>query len=69
LADREINGSLYLDWNGSAPVRHEARAAACAALDLTGNPSSVHYEDARRANWSSRRAMPLRRWSKPIRAT
>lgn len=34
----------YLDWNASAPLREEARAAAAAALDLTGNPSSVHGE-------------------------
>jgi cysteine desulfurase len=42
--DQESMGRVYLDWNGSAPVRHAARAAACAALDLTGNPSSVHHE-------------------------
>lgn len=35
---------VYLDWNASAPLRPAARAAACAALDLTGNPSSVHGE-------------------------
>src|SRR5262249_11527942 len=35
---------IYLDWNASAPLRHEARAAALAALDATGNPSSVHVE-------------------------
>jgi cysteine desulfurase len=34
----------YLDWNASAPLRAEARAAVSAALDLTGNPSSVHGE-------------------------
>jgi cysteine desulfurase len=39
-----LMGRVYLDWNGSAPVRSEARAAACAAFDLTGNPSSVHHE-------------------------
>jgi cysteine desulfurase len=32
----------YLDWNASAPLRPEARAAMAAALDQTGNPSSVH---------------------------
>ena len=37
-------GRVYLDWNASAPLRDEARAAACAALDLTGNASSVHGE-------------------------
>src|SRR6516225_8943297 len=35
---------VYLDWNASAPLRHEARAAALAALEVTGNPSSVHVE-------------------------
>jgi cysteine desulfurase len=35
---------VYLDWNASAPLRPAARAALCAALDLTGNPSSVHGE-------------------------
>jgi cysteine desulfurase len=35
---------IYLDWNASAPLRHEARAAALAALEATGNPSSVHVE-------------------------
>lgn len=32
----------YLDWNATAPVRPEARAAVADALALTGNPSSVH---------------------------
>jgi cysteine desulfurase len=34
----------YLDWNATAPLRPVARAAACAAFDLCGNPSSVHGE-------------------------
>jgi cysteine desulfurase len=34
----------YLDHNASAPLRPEARAAMLAALDATGNPSSVHAE-------------------------
>jgi cysteine desulfurase len=34
----------YLDWNATAPLRPEARAAFMAALDATGNPSSVHAE-------------------------
>jgi cysteine desulfurase len=32
----------YLDHNASAPLRPEARVAMLAALDATGNPSSVH---------------------------
>ena len=35
---------VYLDWNASAPLRREARDAFCAALELAGNPSSVHGE-------------------------
>lgn len=35
---------VYLDWNASTPLRAEARAAICAAMDLCGNPSSVHSE-------------------------
>ncbi|PWE33107.1 aminotransferase [Maritimibacter sp. 55A14] len=34
----------YLDWNATAPLRPEARAATLDALDLAGNPSSVHAE-------------------------
>jgi cysteine desulfurase len=34
----------YLDWNATAPLRPEARAAMLDALDLVGNPSSVHAE-------------------------
>ena len=35
---------LYLDANASEPLRPEARTAAAAALDVAGNPSSVHAE-------------------------
>src|SRR5690349_21746235 len=35
---------IYLDWNATAPLRPAARAATLAALDLLGNPSSVHAE-------------------------
>jgi len=34
----------YLDWNASAPLRPQAREAFHAALELSGNPSSVHGE-------------------------
>lgn len=34
----------YLDWNATAPLRAEARSAMLAALDVVGNPSSVHAE-------------------------
>ncbi len=39
MADR-----AYFDWNATAPLRVEARAAMVAALSLTGNASSVHAE-------------------------
>ena len=35
---------LYFDWNASAPLRDEARAAVVRALETTGNASSVHAE-------------------------
>ena len=34
----------YFDWNATAPLRAEARAAMTAALGLTGNASSIHAE-------------------------
>ncbi|ODT71715.1 MAG: hypothetical protein ABS75_07095 [Pelagibacterium sp. SCN 63-23] len=34
--------AVYLDHNAASPLRPEARAALVAALDLQGNPSSVH---------------------------
>ncbi len=34
----------YFDWNASAPLRAEARAAMLAALDVTATASSVHAE-------------------------
>ncbi|ABE39685.1 aminotransferase, class V [Rhodopseudomonas palustris BisB5] len=39
MADR-----VYLDWNATTPLRAEARAAIAAALELVGNPSSIHAE-------------------------
>ena len=35
---------VYLDWNATTPLRVEARAAMIAAMDVVGNPSSVHAE-------------------------
>ena len=34
----------YLDYNATAPLRAEARAAMLAALEPAGNPSSIHAE-------------------------
>ena len=39
-----MTARVYLDWNASAPLRSEARGAFAAALELPGNPSSVHGE-------------------------
>ncbi|HMB12913.1 MAG TPA: cysteine desulfurase family protein [Roseovarius sp.] len=35
---------VYLDYNATAPLRPEAREAMIRAMDLLGNPSSVHAE-------------------------
>jgi len=35
---------VYLDHNATAPLRPEAREAMVAAMDVVGNPSSVHAE-------------------------
>jgi cysteine desulfurase len=35
---------VYMDWNATAPLRAEARDAMIAAMDVVGNPSSVHGE-------------------------
>ncbi len=45
-----MTGRVYLDWNATAPLRPEARAAMLAAMDVVGNPSSVHAEG--RAAWA-----------------
>jgi len=34
----------YFDWNATAPLRERARMAVAAALQVTGNASSVHAE-------------------------
>jgi cysteine desulfurase len=39
-----MNARAYLDWNATAPLRPQARAVMTEALDLVGNPSSVHAE-------------------------
>ena len=37
-------GRCYLDHNATTPLRAEAHAAMIAAMDVVGNPSSVHAE-------------------------
>jgi cysteine desulfurase len=53
---------LYLDANATEPLRPEARAAALAAMDLVGNPSSVHGAGraARRVLESARESLAAR---------
>lgn len=34
----------YLDWNATTPLRPEAKVAMAAAMEIAGNPSSVHAE-------------------------
>ncbi len=41
------NARTYLDHNATAPLRPEAKAAMIAALECSGNPSSVHAEGRR----------------------
>jgi len=40
----EMAERVYLDHNATMPLRPEARAAMIAAMEVTGNPSSVHGE-------------------------
>ncbi len=52
----------YLDANATEPLRPEARAAVIDALDLLGNPSSIHRagREARRVLEASRRRIAAR---------
>lgn len=34
----------YLDWNATTPLRDEVKAAMIEAMEISGNPSSVHSE-------------------------
>src|SRR5579859_6470449 len=45
---------VYLDWNATTPLRSEARTAMAAALELCGNPSSVHAEGREARRWVER---------------
>jgi cysteine desulfurase len=52
---------VYLDWNATAPLRPEAKAAMAQAWELAGNPSSVHTEgrQARRLIEDARAAVAI----------
>lgn len=62
-----MSAALYLDANATEPLRPEARAAAVAAMDLPGNPSSVHAEGraARRMLEDARAAVAARFGARP----
>ncbi|MBE9603562.1 cysteine desulfurase [Acetobacteraceae bacterium H6797] len=59
--------SLYLDANATEPLRPEAREAVMAALDLVGNPSSVHADgrEARKLLELARRQLAERFGARP----
>jgi cysteine desulfurase len=44
MTDGQMTERAYFDWNATAVLREEARAAAISALQITGNASSVHGE-------------------------
>ena len=52
---------LYLDWNATAPLHPAAREAIMRAIDVFGNPNSVHGEGraARAAIEGARRKVAL----------
>ena len=58
---------LYVDANATEPLRPEARAAALAAMELPGNPSSVHAAGraARRVLESAREVLASRFGANP----
>ena len=58
---------IYLDANATEPLRPQAREALLAALDFTGNPSSVHGagRTARRLMEDAREALALRFGGQP----
>ena len=57
----------YLDANATEPLRPEARAAMLVALDIVGNPSSVHAAGraARRIMEDAREALAIRFGGQP----
>jgi cysteine desulfurase len=59
--------TLYLDANATEPLRPAARQAAIAALDLTGNASSIHADGraARRVLEQARAQVAMRFGARP----
>jgi cysteine desulfurase len=62
-----MTARLYLDANATEPLRPEARAAAVAAFETLGNPSSIHGEGraARRVLEDAREAIANRYGAAP----
>jgi len=62
-----MSAPLYLDANATEPLRPAARAAVLAAMELGGNPSSVHAAGraARRLLEEAREAVAARFGSRP----
>ncbi len=59
---------IYLDHNATTPLRAEARAAMIAAMDVVGNPSSVHAEGRAAKALIEKRARELPRlWARGVR--
>ena len=58
---------IYLDANASEPLRPEARATAIAALDVAGNPASIHQAGraARRILETARETLAARFGGRP----
>jgi cysteine desulfurase len=69
LLDSGLPGDavIYLDANATEPLRPEARLAVLAALDLVGNPSSIHRSGrmARAAMEDAREAIAARFGGRP----
>lgn len=69
IADQLAGGAgmmrTYLDWNATAPLRPEARAAMIEATGITGGPSSVHAGGGRRnPRWSAPAEDRHRAWGR-----
>ncbi|MDE1996870.1 MAG: aminotransferase class V-fold PLP-dependent enzyme, partial [Rhizobiaceae bacterium] len=62
---------LYLDWNATAPLHPAAREAMLHALDLFGNPNSVHGEGrpVRAAIEAARRSVAKLTGAEPAHVT
>ena len=64
----EQKTTIYLDANATEPLRPEARHAVIEAIDLVGNPSSVHAAGraARALLESARRTIAARFGARPV---